>query len=400
VDDFAIRELGAAERFGVVDFVGAHITDIAGNVVTVDLTFGAPMTFITNNIMLCNAKNTSGCNAADSAQYQYGVNTLTAKENVQEKNGKTYATTWTATFNTCGCEQHPELWSNGMPENCVVRITDWMGSTEATENKTLDERMVIAANVAEGINGERVAAEYIDAGMDAAWVKTTAKVAATVNGVSYTSFAAAMANATSGSEVKLFEDQEVSGFCEIGSGVTLDLNGYSLTTDNLFSFGHIKDSSNGNGGLFVSNDRKQAFVQLQEDNVALPLYDSANECYRFFDYTLEAKVAQTTTTYAKYALHLDLPNATGYSLLMDDANKDMVSMRLFVNKADGTTQTMDYFFMDSTIEAYANESMAELNVKKGIFLTVSGLDRAGGVTLTATANVTSVTGVATDAIMQ
>jgi hypothetical protein len=61
---------------------------------------------------------------------------------------------------------------------------------------------------------------------------------------------------------------------------------------------------------------------------------------------------------------------------------------------------MDYFFMDSTIEAYANQSMAELNVKKGIFLTVSGLDRAGGVTLTATAHVTSVTGVATDAIMQ
>ena len=168
VDNFAMRELGVVERFDIVDLESAVLTEIKNNVATVELTFGAPM-WIGGNVLLCDSKNTSGCNVAKPEQYQYTTVSLGAVNGVVQGE-KTYSTKWVATFNLCGCEQHPELWSYGLPGDCVVRITDWMGSAEDTQNGTLDERMVIAANVAEGSNGERVAAEYIDAGMDAAWV--------------------------------------------------------------------------------------------------------------------------------------------------------------------------------------------------------------------------------------
>ena len=396
VDNFAMRELGVAERFDIVDMESAVITDISNNVATVELTFGAQM-WIGGNVLLCDSVATSGCNKDNPAQYQYSAATLTAVDG-DVQNEKTYASKWIATFNLCGHEYHADLWTNGIPANCVVRITDWLGE-ELTQNGTLDERMVVAANVAEGINGERIAAQYIDAGMDAAWVATTVKKVATIGDKVYFSFDEAMANATAGDTVTMYEDKTISGFFSVGADVTVDLNGHNLTTDNLFSFGDVVDATNGQGGLYVSNDRKQAFVQLQEDNAAMPLYDSAAGCYRFFDYDVQAKVTASTKDSVKLAMHVELPNAEAYALLKDAANKDMIKIHLLISKADGTSQSMDYFFMDSTVAKYADESAANLSKDKAFLLTISGLS-AINATVTANANVSSVTGVAGNAAIQ
>ena len=159
------------------------------------------------------------------------------------------------------------------------------------------------------------------------------------------------------------------------------------------------DSSNGNGGIFVSNDRTKAFVVLQEDNAALPLYDSAAGCYRFVNYTLEAKVMSSTADTVKYGLHLDLPTAQAYALLKDAANADMITIGLTINKADGTSQKLSYSFMESTIAAYADQSSVDLSVKKAITLTVSGMSKINA-TLDAQVNVASVTGVASHVNVQ
>lgn len=220
-------------------------------------------------------------------------------------------------------------------------------------------------------------------------------VQAIIGDKEYADFDAAFHAATDGDTVTLLSDVKVNeSALVVPEGVTVDLCGKRLQANNVLAFGNIIDSKQGEGGVVITNDRTQAFVQLQETNSALPLYDTANGCYRFVDYSFEYKIKETTETSVKYALHLDLPNAAAYALLKDTANSELISIRLLVNKADATKQKIDYTFMGSTLAKYADLSAADLSVKKAIVLTVSGLDTLNGANIEATARILSATGVA------
>ena len=211
----------------------------------------------------------------------------------------------------------------------------------------------------------------------------------------YSNIHTALDAADHGETVQLVADVESrQSALIIPNGVTVDLNGHLMQADNLLSFGNLIDSTQGAGGLVIGSDRTKAFMQLQTTNTALPLYDTPNGCYRFFTYTFEYKIKETTDTYHKYAFHLGLSNAKAYALLKDEANSELLSVRLQAIKNEDVMQTIDYTFMDSTLAAYADAAINEPNVKKAITLTVWGVDGLNGASMNATARLHSPTGVA------
>ncbi len=80
----------------------------------------------------------------------------------------------------------------------------------------------------------------------------------------------------------------VAGDVILLDGVTLDLNGYTLTVDAMAADGvgdgYVTDSSAGNNGKLLA---EKEGVALHSDNPDLPLYDGMAGGYRFFDYKLE-----------------------------------------------------------------------------------------------------------------
>lgn len=107
---------------------------------------------------------------------------------------------------------------------------------------------------------------------------------------SYASLDAALAAARSGETVKMQSDAEASGFVHIPNGVTVDLNGHTLTAKAsvMAPAGSMIDSSNGNGLLKVKQNTAGGYdsVYIQRNNGQTTLYDKTAGGYRFFDVTV------------------------------------------------------------------------------------------------------------------
>ena len=192
------------------------------------------------------------------------------------------------------------------------------------------------------------------------------------NGV-YDDLNAALA---AGGTVSLAADVAVDDrFTEIPVGVTLDLNGYKLTVNNLVSFGNVIDSTEGKGGLVISNDKAQALVYLQENNAAFPLYDTDH--YRFFTYSVVnggTKAVDGDANAVKYGVKVLFHSLDAYRLLADEANADA---SLLFNMTIGT-QNIPYKFNRSTLLALYNtisEKGIANNASYAITLTIRGLDQ-------------------------
>lgn len=179
-----------------------------------------------------------------------------------------------------------------------------------------------------------------------------------------------------GGTVSLAADVAVDDrFTEIPVGVTLDLNGNKLTANNLISFGNVIDSTEGKGGLVISNDKAQALVYLQENNAAFPLYDTDH--YRFFTYRVVnggTKAVDGDANAVKYGVKVLFNSLDAYRLLADEANADA---SLMINMTIGT-QNVPYKFNRSTLLALYNtisEKGIANNASYAISLTIRGLDQ-------------------------
>lgn len=194
-----------------------------------------------------------------------------------------------------------------------------------------------------------------------------------------------------GGTVHLGADVTVSErFLEVPADVTLDLNGKNLTVPNIFSFGDIIDSTDGNGGLVISNDKEQAFVGLQETNNYLPLYDT--NCYRFFDYDVVSAGKKTGTNTVKFGVKVNFDNEKAYDLLQNDGE---LVLDLMIGE-----QNIPYKFNPATMTKLYNAVKADWTnrSKYAIALTISGLDNLPSDTvITATPELTSVGVLGTDA---
>lgn len=210
---------------------------------------------------------------------------------------------------------------------------------------------------------------------------------AVVGGTAYESVAAAVEAAKAGETVSLLKDAVNAGpVFVLNANVNLDLNGYTLTAENFMAFGHVTDSTDGEGKLIISKDK---YTDLLADNAAMPLYDENG--YRFFDYEfLYRQNASTVAGANQYAVRLAFNKAKAYELLA--ANDDLkIGVNMTVTKDDGKVQHVNYVFSDNTMNEYAAQSAANMTKTKAIILTVHGVD---GLNLTAQSSLTSPTRIA------
>ena len=220
----------------------------------------------------------------------------------------------------------------------------------------------------------------------------------------------ALAAATGGDTVILLANGQTKAMLMIPAGVTFNLNGKTITAGNVMSFGNVIDnvidndgSTDGLGGIIISNDRTKAFVQLQQNNTYLPLYDAANDCYRFYAYELSVlKYEVVSDSAVTFEFRLRLSTEAAYRLLADAANSGVeLSLQLTVD--DGTkTTSINYVlsaeklaeYVNGAIEQIENGEKTAMKVNKTIKFTLTGLDSLGsGTVITATPTISTEVGV-------
>ena len=219
-------------------------------------------------------------------------------------------------------------------------------------------------------------------------------------GATYATLAEALNAAAAGETVVLVADTAES-LVKVNAGVTLNLNGKYVTADNVLSFGNIVDNNgaaDGLGGIKISNNRNEAFVQLQKDNTYLPLYDAANGCYRFYEFKLSVLkcVVNDNKTVLTYRMRLILSSVEAYKLLADTANSG-ITLSVALTWTGNENATI-YTITNARIVEYANAVVERLengqSNNKFIGLNVNGINRLdSGDTITGIQSVSSVTGV-------
>lgn len=121
-----------------------------------------------------------------------------------------------------------------------------------------------------------------------------------------------------------FENGKNESLIWVGADDTLNLNGFYVEADNLFSFGNVIDETEGTGGLLISNNKTKAFTQLQATNTYLPIYDVTNGCYRFVYYELAANgYTKISNDSIRFKFKLKLNSVDAYKLLAETADSGL-----------------------------------------------------------------------------
>jgi|GEM_PF-1683525 len=255
-----------------------------------------------------------------------------------------------------------------------VEFMDGLGSS--TRNNCVDSVLSVSGETLPLITKSNGGDSWISAMFEPFGAK--------IGDVNYRTFAEAMAAATAGNTVTMLNDAVNEGpVFVLDTDVNLDLNGYTLTADNFMAFGHVTDSTDGEGKLIIGKDK---YTDLLADNKAMPLYDT--DGYRFFNYKFQYKQNPSDNADAnKYAVRLGFNKEEAYELLAQ--NDDLkLGVNMTVTKADGKVQYVNYVFSDSTVNSYAEQSMVDLSKEKAIILTVYGV---GELDITAQASLLSPT---------
>ena len=173
----------------------------------------------------------------------------------------------------------------------------------------------------------------------------------------------------------------------------LDLNGYTVTAENLVSYGNIVDSSKGEALIKVSGHK-----EIRRDNSAMALYDAGAEGYRFFDYDTESQMKEVDANTKKFGVRMLFNEAKAYELLAasDNANTAVV-MDIVING-----ETYKYTFSSAILAEYARTAFAKLGevsqTKVTLVLTITGYEKVVGKTVTVSGAYGSTTGVASDLV--
>ena len=229
------------------------------------------------------------------------------------------------------------------------------------------------------------------------WVGTTRDICtaplsagvAKIDNTLYFSVEEALEAATDGAEIDLLDDVvSTDAVFVLDAGVTLDLNGYDLTVNNVFASGVIIDSTEGNGKLIPSANSR---VILNPANTYLPLYDT--DGYRFFDYELvSAGVADadedltTVNDAVKFGVQLVFDNVEAYALLATDTDA-LLDLDLLVTKNEKVT-ALTFTFNRDTLTKYqqAWNNRTDLTKTPTLVLTVSGIEGIASISCTPSIN--------------
>ena len=221
---------------------------------------------------------------------------------------------------------------------------------------------------------------------------------ALANGKGYDTLDAALAAATEGQTVTLYNDVTVENI-NISGGVTLDLNGKTLTAESVFAItehGYLVDSTEGGALIKIAkNDEENQYLKMSTINPMMPLYDCAAGGYRLFTIEMEHIVRDgETADSVKFGFRVNMA-AAGYNLLNDAANADVELIANLVITVDGEELLVkDYAFKAETLAEYAAKKALNDGKNWTVVLTISGLTKVNGtVVITSTPRVESSTGV-------
>ena len=209
----------------------------------------------------------------------------------------------------------------------------------------------------------------------------------------------------------LDKDEEV---IIVYAGLTFDLNGYYVETENLLSYGVVMDSLTGtdskidddglaSGGIIISNDTTKAWTLLQPENGGyLPVYDCGEGrigCYRFYEYDVNSVFAyKLSANELRFYFQLLFDEAEGY-LVLSKTSDSSLNMVLDV-EWEGISETFEitYTMADATVKEYATNSYKRVSNgaanNQGMYLYIKGLKNLdSGTDITATPSVVTDSGV-------
>jgi len=185
------------------------------------------------------------------------------------------------------------------------------------------------------------------------------------NAVQYTSVSDALAAAKSDDTVVLLKDAEESTVMII-KGVTLDLNGNTLTTGYVVAFGgnHIVDNSTAKTGLLKV---EKSNLVLAKDNAQMPIWNGADG-YVFATMKHQNKIENQTSNSISGKFRPSFGTAfNGYFADGAEDNGVEILIRLSWTKADGQPATQEF--------KYTTEQIADVYTNGKTFtFTVSGFE--------------------------
>ncbi len=200
-----------------------------------------------------------------------------------------------------------------------------------------------------------------------------------------TAEAAVQAAVADGSKLITLIDNGKEQELLLTDGVTLDLNGYTLTAEAVRAylceemFGYVTDSSAGNAGLLQTAAGEDLF---SSDNPDMPLYDAAAGGYRFFDYTLQLHPSPEKVDAEKqkfwFRFHFRESDSQGaaldqdaYALVKAGGSDFEVSVRLTWK---GTELPQVYFGIGGDTDAFSAAWATGAAENRWFYITVSGLE--------------------------
>jgi len=207
---------------------------------------------------------------------------------------------------------------------------------------------------------------------------------ARIGDITYDDLSDALAVAESGQTVVILKAYE-EDMVIVPAGVTLDLNGQYLTAGNLLSFGDVIDSTDGVGGVKISNDTTKAFFSLQasngagmgavEANMFIPLYDSQNGCYRLYEGLFKMiGVGGRASDASKVVYHVayTFKNSAAYTLIANNEDTGM-SIQVGVEWTGREGNPLISNISRASIKKHAENMLENGNGNYSITFTVNGL---------------------------
>lgn len=221
----------------------------------------------------------------------------------------------------------------------------------------------------------------------------------TATEVYYDDVTEALSEAESGQTVQMLKDAtaDTNGKNEeiiiVYNGLTFDLNGFYVETENLLSYGVVMDSLSGtdsviaddglaSGGILIDVDTTNAWTQLQTENGGyMPIYDTVTGSYKFFAGQVQSSGAlAVSTNEVQFWYKILTDEAEGYLVLhrTEDSNmKSVLNMNWTGMSGFGITYTMN----DDTVKTYAGNAYNAVVVNghnnQGLFLHVRGIQKLG-----------------------
>ena len=207
-------------------------------------------------------------------------------------------------------------------------------------------------------------------------IDLTQKAVASVNGTLYDDLRDAIdeAEELGTATVIVLDNVNLTSHIVVSEGITLDLNGYAVTTTKTFTvYGDVIDGTAGGEG-YISASK----VHIAGERSYLPIYDTAVGGYRFYDYQLINLGGRSAGENAvKFGIRLVLTNTDGYAVLANTTDAKLSLHALVTWDSLGTD--IDYVFQTATVKSYAEQVAAQVasgaTITKAITLTVTGLDK-------------------------